>query len=82
MPANDQGSRAGSSPQFVQFLGRPAWAALVPAAIVAGSGAEQPVDRLLKLQSAIARGAHYLAISLGQIRLRLPRHRSLRLRLR
>ena len=81
MQANDQGSGAGGAPGFGQARGQPAWAGLVPAAIVAGGSAEQPVERLLSVQSAIARGVH-LAMSLGQIRLRLPRHRSLRLRLR
>jgi hypothetical protein len=81
MQANDQGFGAGGEPQFGQSLGQPAWAALVPAAIVAGSGEEQPVERLLTVQSAIAKGVH-LAVSLGQIRLRLPRHLSLRLRVR
>jgi len=76
MQANDQGSGVGGAPGFGQ-----AWTALVPAAIVAGSGAKQPVERLLSVQSAIARGAH-LAMSLGQIRLRLPRHPSLRFRVR
>ena len=77
MQANDQGSRAGGG----QSVGRPGWAALIPAAIVAGSSAEPPVERLLTVQSAIARGVH-LAMSLGQIRLRLPRHPSLRFRVR
>ena len=81
MHANDQGSGAGDEPEFGQSLGQPAWAALVPAAIVAGSGAEQPVERLLSVQSALARAVH-LAMSLGQVRLRLPRYASLRLRFR
>ena len=59
----------------------PTWVALVPAAMVAGSGAEPPPERLLTLQSAIARGVH-LAMSLEEIRLRLPRQPSLRFRVR
>jgi len=81
MQANNQGSGAGGSPRAGQPLGQAAWAALVPAAIVAGSGAEQPVERLLSVQSAIARGVH-LAMSLGQIRLRLPRHPAPQFRVR
>jgi len=49
--------------------------------MVAGSGAEPPPERLLTLQSAIARGVH-LAMSLEEIRLRLPRQPSLRFRVR
>ena len=71
MQANDQDSGAGGEPQLGQSRGQPAWAALVPAAIVAGSGADQPVERLLTVQSAIAKGVQ-LAMSLGRIRLRLP----------
>jgi hypothetical protein len=81
MQADHQGSGAGSAPGFGQSLGQPAWAALVPAAIVAGGGAEQPVERLMTVQSAIARAVH-LAMNLGQIRLRLPHHPSLRYRFR
>ena len=81
MQTNDRGSGAGGAPQFGRSLGRPSWAGLIPAEIVAGGSAEQPVERLLTVQSAIASGVH-LVMSLGQFRLRLPRHPSLRFRFR
>ena len=81
MQANDQGSGAGGATGFGQSLSQPAWTALVPAAILAGSGAKQPVERLLSVQSAIASGVH-LAMSLGQIRLKLPHYPSVRFRVR
>ena len=47
-------------------------AALHPVAIVAVGGAQQPVGRLMALQSAIARAVH-MAAALPQLRFRLPR---------
>jgi hypothetical protein len=51
----------------------PVWFPLVPASIVAVGNPEQPVGRLLTLQSAIARGVH-LATSLDRLRLLASRH--------
>jgi hypothetical protein len=51
-------------------------AALLPVSIVAVGGVE-PVERLMTLQSAIARAVH-LATCLGRLRLRLPRGRFVR----
>jgi hypothetical protein len=55
--------------------------ALLPASIVAVGGPEQPVERLMTLQSAIARAVH-MASGLGQFRIRLLRGRLLGFRLR
>jgi hypothetical protein len=55
--------------------------AFIPAAIVAVGSAEQPVERLLTLQSAIAKAVH-TATKLGRLRLTLPRHILLNLRFR
>jgi hypothetical protein len=55
--------------------------ALLPASIVAVGGPEQPVERLMTLQSAIT-GAIHMASGLGRFRIRLPRGRLLRFRLR
>jgi hypothetical protein len=55
--------------------------ALLPASIAAVGGPEQPIERLMMLQSAIARAVH-MASGLGQFRIRLPRGRLLRFRLR
>jgi hypothetical protein len=55
--------------------------ALLPASIVAVGGPEQPVERLMTLQLAIARAVH-MASGLGQFRIRLPRGRLLGFRLR
>jgi hypothetical protein len=49
-------------------------AALFPVSIIAGAGVEQPVERLLTLQCAIARAVH-LATCLWRLLLRLPRYR-------
>ena len=55
--------------------------ALLPASIVAVGGPEQPVERLMTLQSAIT-GAIHMASGLGRFQIRLPRGRLLRFRLR
>jgi hypothetical protein len=49
-------------------------AALFPVSIVAGGGVEQPVERLVALQSAIARAVH-LVTCLWRLLLRFPRYR-------
>jgi hypothetical protein len=49
--------------------GMPAAIALLPASVVAFGGAGQPIEQLMALQGAIARGVLLLA-SIGQIRLR------------
>jgi len=46
-------------------------AALLPASIIAVGGVEQPIERLMVLQSAIAKAAH-LATAVGRLRFRLP----------
>ena len=75
MQPNQYRPGEGNPGKFTQVLWQPAWTALVPASIVAVGGAEQPVERLLPLQSAIARIAH-AAATLGGFRLRLPRRLS------
>ena len=55
--------------------------ALLPASIVAVGGPEQPVERLVTLQSAVARAVH-MASGLRQFRIRLLRGHLLRFRLR
>jgi hypothetical protein len=59
----------------------PSWAALVPASVVALGDAEQPVERLLPLQSAISQAVHLVtAIGQWRPRLRLSSLPNLRLR--
>jgi hypothetical protein len=59
----------------------PVWSALLPVSVVALGSAEQPVERLLTLQSAIAKGVH-LATVVARLRPTL-RHAALpRLRFR
>lgn len=66
-----------SSRREFQTISAPSAAVgLFPAAVVATGPAEQPVDRLLTLQSAIARVVHR-ATTLGSLRFRLPNPRSL-----
>jgi hypothetical protein len=59
---------AGTDPRTLDAnLGLPASIALLPVSVATFGSPEQPVERLLGLQSAIARGVHALA-SLGQFR--------------
>ncbi len=60
---------------------RASWAALFPVSIIAIGAAEQPVERLLALQSAIAKAVH-MATLVGRLRLRLPFNGLLGVRLR
>jgi hypothetical protein len=53
--------------------------ALHPAAIIAVGNTEQPQERLMGLQSAFAKAVQ-LVVSVGQMRLKLPRLGVLRLR--
>ena len=53
--------------------------ALLPASIVAVGVPEQPVERLLTLQSAIARAVHLVTV-VPRLRLRLPFNGLLRIR--
>jgi hypothetical protein len=62
---------AGTDPRAREAnLGLPASMALLPASVAAFGSPEQPLERLMGLQSAIARGAHALA-SIGQFRVAL-----------
>ena len=54
----------------VATFGAPPWAPLLPPSIVAVGGADQPVEQLLTLQSAIARAAHIVTL-VGRLRPRL-----------
>ena len=63
------------------FFGAPAPATLLPQAVIALGGAERPVERLMALQSAIARAVH-LASPAGWPRLKLPRLGGTNLRFR
>jgi hypothetical protein len=59
---------AGTDPRALDAnRGLPASIALLPASVAASGSPEQPVERLLGLQSAIARSVHALA-SIGQSR--------------
>ncbi len=49
----------------------PASVALLPVSVVAFGSAEQPIDRLMALQSAVAKGVD-LAWAVGRLRLKLP----------
>jgi alkanesulfonate monooxygenase SsuD/methylene tetrahydromethanopterin reductase-like flavin-dependent oxidoreductase (luciferase family) len=51
----------------------PASIALLPVSVVAVGSPEQPVDRLMALQSATARGVH-MVTQVARIRLSLPLH--------
>jgi hypothetical protein len=62
-------------------LSRSNWAALFPPSVVAVGAGEQPVERLLTLQSAIAKIVHMVTFA-EQLRFRLPLNAFLRLRLR
>ena len=53
--------------------------ALLPASIVAVGGPDQPVERLMTLQSAIARAVHLVTV-VSRLRLRLPFYGLLRIR--
>jgi hypothetical protein len=61
--------------------GTPAWIPLLPASIVAVGTPEQPLERLLTLQSAIARAVH-LATVVGPLRPKLRLNGLSRLRFR
>ena len=57
----------GSHPKAADTsLGMPASLALLPQSVVAFGGPQQPIDRLIGLQSVMARGVHALA-SIGQL---------------
>jgi hypothetical protein len=62
-------------------FGAPAFVALLPASVVALGSAKQPVDRLMALQSAVARGVD-LVTQAGRLRLSLSAHGWPRLQLR
>jgi len=81
MQSNEGKSRDTDSREPGSAHGAPAWIPLLPASIVAVGRPEQPVERLLTLQSAIARGVH-LATVVGRRRpkLRLTGLPSLHLR--
>ena len=51
-------------------FGAPTWAPLLPPSIVAVGGADQPVERLLTLQSAVAKAVHLVTLA-GRFRPRL-----------
>jgi hypothetical protein len=55
--------------------------ALLPVSVVAVGSPEQPIDRLMALQSAIARGVH-MVTQVVRIRLSLPHHGRSSLRFR
>ena len=59
----------------------PNWLALLPASVVAVGAMEEPVERLLTLQSAIARAVHLVTV-VGRLRLKLPLFGLLRIRTR
>ena len=62
-------------------LGTPAWSPLLPASIVAVGTPDQPLERLLTLQSAIGRAVH-LATIVGRLRPKLRLNGLPRLRFR
>jgi hypothetical protein len=67
MPSPDSWS-AGTDPRALDAKpGLPASIALLPASVAAFGSSEQPVERLIGLQSAIARSVHVLA-SIGEFR--------------
>src|SRR5262245_23102239 len=73
-------SRPGrSEPTKMGTFQPPDWVALLPASVVAVGAAEQPVERLLTLQSAIARAVH-IVTAVGRLRLRLPLYGVFRIR--
>lgn len=73
-------SRPGrGEPTETNAFQAPDWVALLPASVVAVGAAEQPVERLLTLQSAIARAVHMIT-AVGRLRLRLPLYGVFRIR--
>jgi len=57
-------------PYSAATFGTPAWAPLLPASIVALGGGDRPIERLLTLQSVIAKAVHCVTL-LGRLRPRL-----------
>jgi len=62
-------------------FGAPTWVPLLPPSIVAVGSADQPIERLLTLQSAIAKAVDMVTL-VGRLRPRLPRRGLLRIRFR
>ena len=70
MQSGEFHSAHADRPSSVATFGAPTWATLLPPSIVAVCGADQPVERLLTLQSAIARAVHMVTL-VGRLRPRL-----------
>ncbi len=68
-------------PYSAATFGAPTWAPLLPPSIVAVGSADQPLERLLTLQSAIAKAVHTVT-AVGRLRFRLTRHGLLSFRFR
>lgn len=81
MQSDETRSGRGDPPRHDGAFRTPGWAALFPVSIVAIVAAEQPVERLLGLQSAIAKAVDMAAL-LGRVRLRPPLNGLLGIRLR
>ena len=57
---SDEYRSGGADPRKSEgAFSAPTWVALLPVSVVALGSAEQPVERLLMLQSAIAKGVHW-----------------------
>jgi hypothetical protein len=81
MQSHDFQSGQADHPYSDATFGAPTWAPLLPPSIVAVGGADQPVERLLALQSAIAKAVHLVTL-VGRLRPRLHLSGLLRIRFR
>lgn len=81
MRSDDHQAGPADPPKTNAPFGTATWAALLPVSIVAVGSTGQPIERLLTLQSAIAKAVH-VATFVGRLRPRLSRPWVLRLRFR
>lgn len=81
MQSNENRPDGTDPARSIEAFSAPTWVALLPVSVIAVGSAEQPIERLLALQSVIAKGVH-MATAVGQRRPRLRPHGLLRLRFR
>jgi len=70
MQSHDFQSGQADRPISGATFGAPTWVPLLPPSIVAVGSADQPIERLLTLQSAIAKAVHMVTL-VGRLRPRL-----------
>jgi len=81
MQSDDVQSGQADQPYSGATFGAPTWVPLLPPSIVAVGGADQPIERLLTLQSAVAKAVHLVTL-VGRLRPRLHPNGLLTVRLR